>query len=143
MASFLARALQLSAPGDTSTGRFQDTRNNSHYDNIRAIAAAGITLGCDPNGDYYCPERFVTRAEMASFLTRAFKLPTPGDTSTGRFQDTTTSSHYDNIRAIAAAGITLGCNPTGALYCPERFVTRAEMASFLTRALQRTGAGRS
>ena len=139
MASFLARALKLSAPDDPTVGVFRDVGSNNHRDNIRAIAAVGITLGCDKTGDHYCPDRFVTRAAMASFLARAFKLPAPDDPTIGVFSDVQSSNnHRDNIRAIAAAGITLGCDKTGDRYCPDRFVTRAEMASFLARALQHT-----
>ena len=138
MASFLTRALKLPTPTDPSIGMFHDTRTNPHRNSIRAIAAAGITFGCDPQSTRYCPERFVTRAQMASFLTRALKLPTPTDPSIGMFHDTRTNPHRNSIRAIAAAGITLGCDRTGSKYCPERFVTRAQMASFLTRALKHT-----
>src|SRR5437868_6912463 len=42
------------------------------------------------------------------------------------------SVHNANIQAIYDAGITTGCNP-GVSYCPNAFVTREEMASFLAR----------
>lgn len=35
------------------------------------------------------------------------------------------------INALAAAGITKGCNPEGTLYCPDKPITRGEMAVFL------------
>ena len=138
MSSFLTRALKLPIPTDPAIGAFQDTQNNTHRDNIRAIAAAGITLACDATGTRYCPDHNVTRAEMASFLTRAFKLPIPTDPAIGAFQDTQNNTHRNDIRAIAAAGITLGCNPQSTRYCPNTPVTRAEMASFLARTLQHT-----
>jgi hypothetical protein len=37
----------------------------------------GITTGCGTGPLIYCPEREVTRAEMAVFITRAFDLPMP------------------------------------------------------------------
>lgn len=50
------------------------------------------------------------------------------------FSDVSTSHWaYQSIEAIKAAGITTGCAP--GLYCPEDKVTRAEMATFLNRAL--------
>jgi hypothetical protein len=67
---------------------------------------------------------------MASFLTRALHLPPD---ATNRFTDDDTSVHHAAINTIAATGITVGCSPT--LYCPEQPVTRAQMASLLTRAL--------
>jgi hypothetical protein len=42
-----------------------------------------------------------------------------------------TNVHHDNISAIAEAGVTLGCTPTE--YCPEDFVRRDAMGSFMAR----------
>jgi hypothetical protein len=39
------------------------------------------------------------------------------------------------IEHFAALGITGGCNVTPPLYCPDNYVTRAQMAVFLTSAL--------
>ncbi|MDH5422447.1 MAG: metallophosphoesterase, partial [Acidimicrobiia bacterium] len=56
--------------------------------------------------------------------------------ATDYFTDDDTSLHEGAIQTIAAAGITIGCNPpTNTKYCPDRPVTRAEMATFLARAL--------
>ena len=52
----------------------------------------------------------------------------------GSFVDDDGSIHEPDINAIAAAGITAGCGPS--LYCPRSSVTRAEMATFLARALK-------
>ncbi|MGH8875641.1 MAG: S-layer homology domain-containing protein, partial [Acidimicrobiia bacterium] len=40
-----------------------------------------------------------------------------------------------DIAWLAGAGITKGCDDEGPLFCPESPVTRAQMASFLVRAL--------
>ena len=116
--------------------RFTDTAGSVHEADIRAIAARGITLGCNPEGTRYCPDQPVTRAQMASFLTRALELTPPTDPDAFTFTDTTGNYHQADIRAIAARGITLGCNPEGTRYCPDQPVTRAQMASFLARALK-------
>jgi hypothetical protein len=125
MASFLVRALDL-APADDSP--FTDTAGSVHTADIDALAAAGITTGC--TADRYCPEDPVTRGQMASFLVRALDLA-PADDSP--FTDTDGSVHAADIAALAQAGITLGCTPGE--YCPADPVTRAQMASFLVRAL--------
>jgi hypothetical protein len=39
------------------------------------------------------------------------------------------------IEALAAAGVTTGCNVSPPLYCPNDFVTRGQMAVFISRAL--------
>ena len=53
---------------------FEDDNGDYHEAAINAIAAAGITEGCAEN--LYCPALSVTRAQMASFLARAYKLGT-------------------------------------------------------------------
>ena len=45
------------------------------------------------------------------------------------------SVHAAAIDALYAAGITRGCSTRPLRYCPNNAVTRAQMASFLTRAL--------
>lgn len=124
MASFLARALEL-PPSDTD--HFEDDDASSHEADIDRVAAAGITSGCGP--DAFCPEAKVTRAEMASFLTRALALPT---TSTDHFTDDDGTTHEKNIDRLATAELTSGCAATK--YCPKDPVTRGQMAAFLHRA---------
>jgi hypothetical protein len=112
---------------------FTDDDGNTHEANIEAICDQEITQGCDAgNPALYCPDDLVTRAQMASFLARALNL----DAGSGdRFTDDDGNTHEANIEAIADAAITLGCDTSGTLYCPADFVTRAQMASFLARAL--------
>jgi hypothetical protein len=133
MAAFLARALSLPASPDD---RFIDDNSSQFEEAINKVAAAGITLGCNPPANTrFCPDRRVTRAEMATFLVRSFPSTVP-DTAPDGFIDDGTDVHQANINRIAAAGITLGCNPpANDRYCPGDRVTRAQMATFLTRAL--------
>ena len=51
---------------------FTDTFNSPHRDNIEALAASGITQGCDDGR--FCPQDLVTRGQMAAFLNRALEL---------------------------------------------------------------------
>jgi len=125
MAAFLARALDLPRP-DGST--FVDAAESLFQAEIEAIAAADITVGC--RAGEYCPAEPVTRGQMASLLVRALEVPpSQGDP----FLDDDGNVHESDIAALAAAGITHGCSE--ARFCPDAPVTRAEMASFLTRAL--------
>ena len=58
---------------------------------------------------------------------------TPPDAA-GAFIDDDGSVHEPNINAIEAAGITRGCNPpANTLFCPNRSLTRAELASLWQR----------
>ena len=95
------------------------------------LAAAGVTSGCAEG--LYCPGAPVTRAEMASFLIRAIGgfegFDAPGD----RFDDDQESPHQVDINRLALIGVTNGCGERE--YCPSAPVSRAEMASFLGRAL--------
>ncbi|HJR92251.1 MAG TPA: S-layer homology domain-containing protein [Acidimicrobiia bacterium] len=133
MAAFLNRALQL--PGGPAIA-FVDDDNSVFESDIEHLAAAGITRGCNPpDNDMFCPDRPVTRGEMAAFLVRGLDLP---DRVGADFVDDDDSEFESDIERLAAAGITLGCNPPdNDRFCPVDLVTRGEMAAFLHRAEKR------
>ncbi len=111
-------------------GSFTDDDGNVHEGYIEAIAAEGITSGCNPPvNDRYCPDRSVTRGEMAAFLVRALGLTNDGGKDW--FSDDNGSPFESSINKIAAAGITSGCG--GGKYCPNATVTRGQMAVFLVK----------
>lgn len=115
-----------------ASGTFRDDDSNIHESNIEAIAAEGITRGCNPpTNDLYCPNGSVTRGQMAAFMRRAFSLPS---SSTDYFVDDNGSVFEGDINAVAEAGITKGCNPPdNDRFCPDGKVTRGQMAAFLKR----------
>ncbi len=123
MASLLAAALELPP---ASNGPFSDA-SGAHRASINALAAAGLTTGCDSSGTRYCPDQRLSRAQMATFLTAALDLPASGG---GPFRDVT-GPHADGVNALAAAGLTSGCNGSGSRYCPNDALTRGQMASIL------------
>jgi hypothetical protein len=116
-----------------ASGFFEDDDNSVHLRAIEAIADVGITRGCNPPvNDLFCPQEPVTREQMATFLVRALGLPA----GSASFADVGSSVHVASIAALASAGITRGCNPPdNTLFCPTEPVTREQMATFLTRAL--------
>jgi len=124
MASFLARVLDLPPAGGDY---FTDDAGSAHEPDINRIAAAGLTLGC--GGSRFCPAENVTREQMASFLARAYSLPS---TTTDYFTDDAGSPHQADINRLAASGITRGCTATQ--FCPAAGVTREQMVTFLYRA---------
>ncbi|MGF1668632.1 MAG: Gmad2 immunoglobulin-like domain-containing protein [Acidimicrobiia bacterium] len=138
MATFLIRAVELSTPvpAPTDPDAFVDDDDSVHEEDIDKLAELGVTRGCNPPvNDRFCPEDSVTRGQMAAFLTRAFSY-TDSDPAADRFTDDDTSVFEADIEALASAGVTVGCNPpVNDMYCPEDPVTRAQMATFLTRAL--------
>ena len=111
-------------------GTYWDDNGNTHEGFIEAIAAIGVTQGCDDDGRY-CPSQSVTREQMATFLARSLDLD---PVANGPFDDVS-GTHAGNVNAIAEAGISLGCNLDGDLFCPTDPVRRDQMASFLARAL--------
>lgn len=129
MAAFLSRALSLPA---SSTNWFDDDDGHIFEADANALADSEITRGCG-NGSGFCPDDAMTRGEMAAFLRRALELPA---SSTDHFGDDDADVFQDDINALASSGITKGCNPPdNTRFCPDDTVTRAQMASFLGRAL--------
>jgi hypothetical protein len=123
MASFIARALDLPK---TSKDYFRDDNGTTHESNINRLAKAGLTTGCGTRR--YCPNEVVTRAQLATFLSRILDL---SKTSKDFFRDDETSKHEGAINRIARANLTRGCTATR--YCPSGSLTRGQMAAFLHR----------
>lgn len=123
-----------SASGVVLQGYFTDDNGRVLEADIDAIAAAGITRGCNPpSNTRFCPTLRLSRGEMAAFLVRALNLP---GSNNNWFSDDNGHLFEAEINAIAAAGITRGCNPpANTRYCPDRTLTRGEMAALLVRAL--------
>ena len=124
MAVFLGRAVGLE---EGSTNRFADDDGSVYEGAIEALASAGITAGCAPGR--FCPDDPVTRGQMAAFLSRVLGY---GSGTGDSFRDDDGSPFEPAIEALAAAGITKGCDSD--LFCPDDPVTRGQMAVFLTRA---------
>ena len=112
---------------------------------VEGFFAKGITTGCAVNPLRYCPDRGVTRAEMAVFILRAkdgLATPVPNPENVGIFADVpTTGKEWMKpwIEEFYGQGITTGCAVNPLKFCPERGITRAEMAVFLLRALNDPG----
>lgn len=135
MAAFLVRAQQL-PDGDAES--FSDMAGSVFDGDVKRLVAAGITRGCNPpDNDRFCADETVTRGQMAAFLTRAFGYT---DAGTADFVDDNNSVFESDIERMAQAGVTKGCNPpANDRFCPDDPLTRAEMATFLMRALQSSG----
>jgi hypothetical protein len=113
---------------------FIDIRDSTHRTNIERVVAAGIMDGCGTaeDGDLFCPDVAVSRARAADLLSRGLELPPATDDF---FVDDDGSVFEDAINRLAEAGITLGCDADGGLFCPDVAVSRAQMATFLVKAL--------
>ena len=133
MAVWVTRALNQAPEGSEVETRFADVDPAVWWVSyVERLADLGVTSGCKTGPLRYCPDQPVTRAQMATFLVRALDLeaaPAAG------FADTGGNTHEANIDALAAAGVTSGCKTGPLRYCPDQPVTRAQMATFLVRAL--------
>ena len=125
-ASLLSRAFDLPA---ADRDFFDDDDEDVHEDAINRLAGAGISHGCDP--DSYCIGHKLQRDQMAALLVRAADLAATDD---DYFRDGG-GTHGGAMNALAAAGITAGCNARGTRFCGDREVKRGELAVFLARAL--------
>ena len=133
--AFLARALGEEGYTAVTTSRFADVPGRAWYlPYLERLADLGVVT---PNGGAFRPLGPLTRRDMAVFLTRAFSHISPVTEPAGVFADVPADApHAAEVEAIFAAGVTRGCSAEPARYCPDETVTRAQMASFLTRALQ-------
>ena len=133
MAVWLVRVLDEAEPPPATESSFADVDvGNRWLPHIERLAELEVTQGCLVDPLRFCPDRSVDRAEMATFLERAFNLEAADPAG---FADTAGNFHEANIDALAAARITVGCQSDPLRYCPDQPVTRAEMATFLARAL--------
>lgn len=133
LAVWLVRLLEKDEPPPVSISRFEDVAADGWWaPYVEHLAASGITEGCSTEPARFCPHSIVTRAQMASFLVRAFGLG-PGEAS--EFTDIEGNPHSSAISALASAGITAGCAADPARYCPRLPTTKAQAAALLNRAL--------
>ena len=135
MAVWLVRILDDEDPSPITESRFEDVELDADAAPfIERLAELEVTTGCG-DGSEFCPGTSVSRAQMAAFLYRAFDLPEAAERA--GFSDVA-DDHWavGYIDALAASGITVGCKSEPFSYCPPSPVTKAQMATFLFRALQ-------
>jgi hypothetical protein len=128
------RGIAAACPG-TYPNPFTDITGSVHEGAIRCLAAADVTRGTsDPT--IFGRARDVTRAQVASFLVRAYEESTGDALPAGpdRFPDDDGSVHEANIDALAAAGVIRGVGD-GSEFAPGASLTRAQMATFIDRFL--------
>lgn len=136
LASFLARTLRASGvPLQASSDQFSDDNGSVHEDNINALASAGVITGTGPGR--YAPNQPVTRAQLATLLSRAYTVATGTQLSdeVSYFLDDAFDTHTAGIDKAAGAALVTGSAP--ARYSPAPGLTRGQMATALSRALAR------
>lgn len=124
-------ATKAAAPAPETTAQFKDVYvSGAHAKGILAIFEQKVTTGCA--ADRFCPNVSVTRAQMATYVTKALGL---GASGTSTYGDVPTSNvHTGSIDAVTKAGIMDAC--ASGKFCPTAPVLRSEMAEILTKAFE-------
>ncbi len=138
-AVWLVRLIHGQDPDTSLTTPFDDLDPQIWWaSHITHLAQLGITVGCkaatEQEPAQYCPHRYITRAEMAVFLYRAFNL-TPAQPAGFTDIDQNWAAHA--INSLYSTNLTRGCDTRTLRYCPDLPTSRAQAAAFLNRAINR------
>ena len=130
--TFLWRAAGSPAP-EISAMPFTDVPVGSYYyDAVLWAVENGIAKGTSETT--FGPDASCTRAQIVTFLYRAFGTPAGGDAA---FADTTPNAYYaEAVRWAVATGVTTGTSNT--TFSPNADCTRAQIVTFLWRC-KKTG----
>jgi hypothetical protein len=141
--NFANQSVAVMQAGSPSAPIFNDVPSSDPYfDYVSLMSNFGITVGCQASPPLYCPGSPVTRAEMAVFIVRGLNLATKAPLTypaTAYFQDVppsgiTDSEYFAYVQRLAQLGITVGCQTSPALFCPDESIPQGEMAVFVVRA---------
>ena len=130
--TLLWRAAGSPAP-EISAMPFTDVPVGSYYyDAVLWAVKNGIAKGTSETT--FGPDASCTRAQIVTFLYRAFGTPAGGDAA---FADTTPNAYYaEAVRWAVATGVTTGTSNT--TFSPNADCTRAQIVTFLWRC-KKTG----
>ena len=136
MATFLSRVLGGAAHVEATGAGPTDVPDDAWYSSdVQRLVEAGVVEL--PEDGTFRPLEPLTRLEMAVLLVRAFPALQVVEEPVGVFSDVPIDwKEAGAVEGILDAGVTLGCSQEPRSFCPDRPVTRAQMASFLVRALR-------
>lgn len=101
---------------------------------VNSFANAGII----DRTTYFYPDQYITRGELTEMLYRLSGSPSVSG-STTRFSDISGTSNSDAIRYAASAGWINGYSD--GTFRPYAYIVRSEVATMMTRVLNRTTGG--
>jgi len=136
VASMLAREFALAGKlPQNAPDAFADDNGTTHEAAINAMASGGVVHGTAPGR--FEPGRGLTRDQMASILVRAQEklLGKTLPAGSSPFLDLGGNVHAPAI--VKAYSAKLATGTTASTYAPSSAVTRAQMAMFLIRSLDR------
>jgi hypothetical protein len=130
MAVFIIKAIGQVPSIAAYNAYFNDVANDGFAPYINRMSELLISAGCGPG--VYCPNDFISRAQMAVFIIRALgETPSPVAYN-AYFADIANDGFAGYINRMLEMGITTGCG--SGIYCPNDAVTRAQMSVFLYNA---------
>ena len=110
---------------------FKDVpKSEATYNEIQALYRAGII---DGDGDYFYPNRTLTREELSKILVQAFRLQNKGGYENFFTDVSKTNWSYNYVVTLASHGITQG---SYGKFLPKDVVSRQHYAAFMYRALE-------
>jgi hypothetical protein len=125
-----------SAPGDFCAVPAFASTGFAETPGCGLFAATGFDVTIDNQGQTYMLNVTYGNDSTLSFrsVRLSYRLQVGAAPAVNTFNDVLPSHpFYQFIEALAASGITAGCG--GGNYCPDRNVTRGEMAVFFAKAL--------
>ncbi len=144
-AVWMVRILDGEEPAAITESRFSDVNASPMWEesmwfapHVERLAELEVTMGCATDPLRYCPDGNLTRAQVASWIARALDLPSAESEG---FTDTMGDVHEDNIDSVVAAGVAGGCATSPDRFCPERIVTRGELARMVNAARKVASSG--
>ncbi|HXV69785.1 MAG TPA: VCBS repeat-containing protein [Acidimicrobiia bacterium] len=130
VAALMLITLTPALPSEAGVDSFVDDNGSRFEAYIETAEQKGLLVGCGPH-DRICPNDAMTRGQMVLLLARGVGLQPP---SAELFVKTNGTLGGAALSALNGAGIATGCKE-GA-QCPDRPVTRGEMASLFARAFR-------
>ena len=120
---------------------FADTSDSDDYrwrHHADALHEMGVTYGCRAEPLRFCPDRAVTRGQLAALLSRAY-----GFAGTASFDDMTGGIFASDAAGVYEANVMDACATEPLRFCSGLAVTRGELAEALRGAQIADGAART
>ena len=118
----------------------------SHQPGVERLEGLGVLEDTECEPGRFCPGNVLERWVMAVWLVRVLDGVDPVLSGSTRFVDVDPDQWWAPfVERLAVLEVTVGCARSPARFCPSASVTRGQMATFLTRAIdyfpERTAVG--
>ncbi len=131
MSSFIARTIEFLTEEEIPLTIGYEDDAGEHQTNIRKLATYEVARGFDDGT--FRPDEVVTREQMATFIARALEVVLGEQLPQETVFEDIGPTHAASIGKLAAVGVVAG--RSDGTFGPRQPVNRAQMSSFLARAL--------